>query len=76
MSTWRIEDIEEAKGAEGVEAEDSVAAESRFARKLASFGMVVGGYYTPGRIKSEVYIAQGQSLAFRYCSASIHSVLI
>jgi hypothetical protein len=52
MSTWRIE--QEGKEVEEVrEVEDPVAAESGLARKLASFGMVAGRYYTPWRIRSE-----------------------
>ena len=46
-----VEEGEEVKEVEEVkDGEDSVAGESCLARKLASFGMVAGGYYTPGRI--------------------------
>jgi hypothetical protein len=48
-----MEEVKEAEEVEEVGDEDSVAAESRFARKLASFGMMAGGYYTPRRIQSE-----------------------
>jgi hypothetical protein len=49
MSTWRIE-VEEVEEMEEVEGEESAAAESRLARKVANFGMVRGRYYTPRRI--------------------------
>jgi hypothetical protein len=39
MSTWRIEEVKEGDEAEEIEDEDSPAAESRLARKVASFGM-------------------------------------
>jgi hypothetical protein len=39
MSTWRMEEVKEAKDVEEFEDEDSAAAESCLARKLASFGM-------------------------------------
>jgi hypothetical protein len=58
MSTWRIEEVEEAKEVEEVKDEESTGAESRFARNVASFGMVAGGYYTPGRIQSEAHSYQ------------------
>jgi hypothetical protein len=51
MSTWRI-GVKELEETEDVEDEDSPE-ESRLARKVASFGMAVGRYYTPGRRKSE-----------------------
>jgi len=41
MSTWRMEEVEEAEEEEEVEGEDIAAAESRLARKLASFGIGV-----------------------------------
>jgi hypothetical protein len=63
MSTWRIEDVEEVKDAEEVEGNDSCAAESCLARKLASFGIVLGGYYTPQRIQSEAHSHLPQSLS-------------
>jgi hypothetical protein len=48
MSTWRIEDVKEVE--EAKELEDSGAGESCLARKVESFGMAVGGHYTPRRI--------------------------
>jgi hypothetical protein len=51
MSTWRIEEVEEVKEVEDVEDEDSGAAESRLARKLASFGMGVQLLYTQANTK-------------------------
>jgi hypothetical protein len=48
MSTWRMEQVKEVKDAEDVKDEDSVV-ESCLARNVASFGMVVSGYYTPRR---------------------------
>jgi hypothetical protein len=42
-------EVGEVKEVEDVEDEDSVA-ESRLARKVASFGMAVGRYYTLRRI--------------------------
>ncbi len=45
--------MEEGKEVEDVEDEESAVAESRLARKVASFGMVRGRYYTPGRMNSE-----------------------
>jgi hypothetical protein len=53
-----MEEVKEAEEVEEVGDEDSAAAESRFARKLASFGMVADGYYTPGRIQSEAHSDQ------------------
>jgi hypothetical protein len=50
-----MEDVEEAKEAEEVDDADSTV-ESRLARKVASFGMVLRGYYTPERIESEGYL--------------------
>jgi len=41
MSTWRIEEFEDAKEVEDDEDKDSAAVESRLARKLASFGIGV-----------------------------------
>jgi hypothetical protein len=52
-----MEDVEEAKEAEEVDDADSTV-ESRLARKVASFGMVLRGYYTPERIESEEYLNQ------------------
>jgi hypothetical protein len=49
MSTWRME-VDEAEDGEEVEDEESAAEESRLARKVANFGMVLGRYYTPRRI--------------------------
>jgi hypothetical protein len=46
-------EVVEGEEVEDVEDEESAAAESRLARKVASFGMVRGGYYTPGRMNSE-----------------------
>jgi hypothetical protein len=63
--------------------EDSVAAESCFARKLASFGMVAGSYYTPGRIQSEAHPNQtfikfphGLGLQFMPLSYPRHTTVI
>jgi hypothetical protein len=53
-----MQEVKEAEEVGEVEDEDSAAAESRFARKLASFGMVAGGHYTPGRIQSEAHSNQ------------------
>jgi hypothetical protein len=50
-----MEDVEEAKETEEVDDADSTV-ESRLARKVASFGMVLRGYYTPERIESEGYL--------------------
>jgi hypothetical protein len=47
MSTWRMEEVQEVKEAEDVEDEGAAsAAGTCLARKLASFGMANGGYYT------------------------------
>jgi hypothetical protein len=43
-------EVEEIEEAEEVEDEESATAESRLARKVASFGMAASRYYTPGRI--------------------------
>ena len=52
-------EVEEVAEVEDVEDEDS-AEESRFARKVASFGMAVGSYYTPfGRMNSEEFWTTG-----------------
>jgi hypothetical protein len=52
MSTWRMEqEVEEVEEVE--EVKDSGAAESCLARNVASFGIVVGDNYTPGRMFSE-----------------------
>jgi hypothetical protein len=79
-----MEEFEEAEEVEEVGDEDSVAAESRFARKLASFGMVARGYYTPGRIQSEAHLNQiflnflphGLGLQFTLLSYSCHAAVI
>ena len=49
-------EVEEGEDVEDVEDEESAAAESRLARKVASFGMTRGRYYTPGRMNSEGWI--------------------
>jgi hypothetical protein len=49
-----VEEVEEGEEVEDVEDEGS-AAGSRLARKVASFGMRAGRYYTPGRIQSEAF---------------------
>jgi len=49
MSTWRIEEGDQVNDAEEVEDKDSGVAESRLARKLASFGMAVHAQHTPGK---------------------------
>jgi hypothetical protein len=59
MSTWRMEEVNEFGEAEKVEDEDSVAAGSRFARKVASFGMGVDAHYTPWRIYGEDVLIDG-----------------
>lgn len=46
-------EVEGGEEVEDVEDEESAAAESRLARNVASFGMVRGCYYTPGRMNSE-----------------------
>jgi hypothetical protein len=51
MSTWRIEEVEEAKDAEEVEDKDSGAVESCLARKLASFGIGFRLLYTVANTK-------------------------
>jgi hypothetical protein len=47
-------EVEEGEEGEDVEDEAS-AAESRLARKVASFGMRASRYYTSGRIQSEAF---------------------
>jgi hypothetical protein len=47
-----VEKVEEVEDAEDFEDKDSTA-ESRFARKVANFGIARRGYYTPGRMNSE-----------------------
>jgi hypothetical protein len=47
-----VEEVKEGEEVEDLMDEDS-AAESRLARKVASFGMAAGRYYTPGRMNSE-----------------------
>jgi hypothetical protein len=53
MSTWRIEDVED------VEDDDSGAAESRLARKLASFGMGVQATIHRGEYKAKINFGIG-----------------
>jgi hypothetical protein len=55
--------MEVEKGEEVEDAED--AAESRLARKVASFGMAADRYYTSGRIDSEEHsaVAENSTLA-------------
>jgi hypothetical protein len=58
-----VEEVEEGEEVEDVEDEDS-AAESRLARKVASFGMRAGRYYTLGRIQSEAFSKTAEKVFF------------
>src|SRR6266851_6665247 len=67
-------EVENVKGAEDVEDEDSPA-ESRLARKVASFGMAAGRYYTLWRMNSEGFSApdpRSGSFLFRSRGDSLH----
>jgi hypothetical protein len=46
-------EVEDGEEVEDAEDEESTAAESRFARNVANFGMAARRYYTPRRIRSE-----------------------
>jgi hypothetical protein len=67
---------EEGEEKEDVEDEDS-AAESRLARKVASFGIAADRNYTPGRIQSETSTKTDESsiltpILFRRRRDSLH----
>jgi hypothetical protein len=64
MSTWRIDDVEEVEEVEDVEDEDSGAAESCLARKLASFGMGVEATILLSEYKAKLTLMKSASILF------------
>ena len=51
MEVEEVAEVEDAKDLE----DKASPAESRFARKVANFGIARRGYYTPGRMNSEEF---------------------
>jgi hypothetical protein len=67
-------EVREVMEAEDMEDEDS-AEESRLARKVASFGMAAGRYYTPGRTNSEEFGA-AENFTLGFCPTEQRIALI
>jgi hypothetical protein len=67
-------EVDRGREEEDVEGADSTA-ESRLARKVASFGMAAGRYYTPGRMNGEDIGAAGNFTLELFDSSGIEFAL-